>query len=60
MTDEEYLKAAGWQHWNYANPALLPDPGVWADPRVLDRARKVSLAQALADQRERDQEALFP
>lgn len=59
MTDEEYLRAAGWEHWTYANPDLLPDPGVWADPRSLDQARKLSLESAVAEQRRRDQPSLF-
>lgn len=59
MSDEDYLRAAGWQHWNYANPALLPSPGVWADPKSLDRARKLTLAAAVAEQQKRDQQGLF-
>lgn len=54
MTDEQYLRAAGWQHWQYANPDLLPDAGVWADPKSLDGAHKLSLAAAVAEQRQRD------
>lgn len=52
VDEEAYLRAAGWQHWNYGNPDLLPDPGVWADP--LGKTRHLSLERAVAEQQKRD------
>lgn len=59
MSDEAYLKAAGWQHWTYANPDLLPDAGVWRDPKAVEGARKLPIAAAVSEQRRRDQPGLF-
>lgn len=53
--EETYLRGAGWIHWQYGNPDLLPDPGLWADPILVNgHSPKHPLERAVSIQRKRD------